>query len=216
MVPVKRFGWLLALAAVACTTAPDLVTSTLSAAELGRVEAKSYRLGPKDASIAFDVKPIGVPRVTGAFAEFDAVLTIVDPVSGLATLGATVNVDSLSVSSFEEMVRGPGWFDVKTYPTAVFNGQLEGWDELGYGTVMGDLTVRDVTRPEKMDIYLTCDRVTAPCPSEAIGFEGQLSISRSAYGMTRFGGFVSDTVNLTISGTIKVVAAPTTMVKAAP
>lgn len=204
----------LAMGLAACASgpaiAPTAVSATglsstgLSAAELRQIDAGTYLVGPDDATLAFSAKPLGIGQVSGFFEDFDAVLTISDSVQGAATLGATVRVGSLSLANYGEMVRGPGWFDAVQFPEAAFSGTLSGWDILGAGQISGQMQIRDITQDEIFNIRLTCAGVTA-CPGEAIGIAGDLAISRSEYGMTALPGFVSDTVQLSISGTIRVV-----------
>jgi polyisoprenoid-binding protein YceI len=146
---------------------------------------------------------LGLGRIDGSFAQFEGVLTIADAASGAASITARVRVDSAEMGreGYKEMMLGPGWFDAAQFPYSRFNGALAGWQGEGAGDFAGDLTIRDVTKAEVFDLRLSCDNV-AECPGSAIGFSGELTIDRRAYGMTRLQGIVGADVTLRVSGTL--------------
>lgn len=192
------------LLAVACASVPER-GAAISAATLEQVPSGAYALGPTNAEVGFSVSPLGIGRIDGKFADFEGVLKIDDASSGTASITAQVRVDSAQMNrdGYVEMLLSPEWFDAANFPFSAFNGRLAGWKQDGAGDFAGEMTIRDVTRTEVFDIRLSCDGLTA-CPAETIGFSGEVTIDRRAYGMTRWQGVVGPEVVLRVSGTLDV------------
>lgn len=191
------------LSACAATGNSGPLVTPLVGLDLTSIPVSSYPLTPETAEIGFAVKPIGVGPVLGEFGAFTGALTIVDAVTGEATISAIVDTRTVQTEGgrFIDMIKGEGWFDVETWPEARFSGRMKGWDADGNGVVEGEMTIRDVTQPETFTMRLTCDSLTA-CPSDEVGFSGLIEVSRFAYGMTRLRGVVGDKVTLSVAGTL--------------
>lgn len=188
---------------VACATTPSTPVA-LPTSGLAHLPSGLVTIDPGSADVLFAVSPLGVGRVQGQFQAFDAQLELEDPVAGRARLKASVSTGSAELSNdqYTSMVRSPAWFNSEAFPTAHFDGVLEGWSMDGIGQLKGTMTVRGVSQPETMDFTLSCEGVEG-CPQRAVGFVGEMTLSRSAYGMTGLRGLVSDEVDLTVRGRIE-------------
>lgn len=200
------------LVAGGCASTPLLPpsASALTAALRDGVAPGTYPLSPGNADVTFAADGGLIGTVTGDFTEFGGSLVINDPASGAADLMAELSVNSLDTRRdfVKSTLLGPAWFDAGNWPTAVFAGTLDGWDDDGTGTLFGTLTVRGVTREEAFEVRLTCDGLEA-CPSRQVGFEGDLAIDRTDYGMTSLEAVVGRTVRIRVAGTLTgSVAAP--------
>lgn len=189
---------------VGCVTTPPSLEGVLSGADLAGIPSGRYDFSPETADIAFSVRPVALNPVEGEFSQFEAVFDATDIKGGRGMIAADVDVTSVAMANktYEEMVRGPGWFDVEAFPAAMFRGQMDGWQADGTALVNGQMTIRDVTRDETLSLQLYCDGLTV-CPDQEIGFRGSLTVSRSAYGMTRLSAIVRDEVELVVTGTIR-------------
>lgn len=194
----------LVLAAGGCASFKSpLEGARLSTDALSRFPAGDFVIGPDAAQIEFAVSPLGVGRVEGAFKTFDASLTLADPKTGTAEIVALVDTTSVHLSNdqYKDMVEGPGWFDIAQFPSARFEGKMMGWSDDGSGEFRGTMTIRGVSQDETMTLRLTCDDIPS-CPEKAVGFAGDLRVSRAAYGMNRLSGIVRDEVQLVVTGTL--------------
>ena len=202
MIKLRIWSSICALMVVSCAAMP-IRPSVLTTASLAQIPATTYAIAPANAEVGFAVKPFALPRIEGAFSQFDGHVTVSDAAAGQVSLTANVVLDTVDIpnEAYENLVKSPGWFDTAQYPTALFVGELNGWSADGTGVVRGSMTIRDVTRDEAFIITLTCDGIER-CPGQAVGFRGDITISRAAYGMTRLPGVVGDDVQLSVSGTL--------------
>ena len=187
----------------ACTTVAPPAANSLTVDALRGLPNQTYAIQPGDASLDFSVKPIGFPAVRGSFEGFDGSVSVRRAAADMIDVEATVDLGSVTFGNdwYENVVKSPAWFDVEHYPEAVFTGSLAGWTGEGVGSVRGELTLKGITRPAEFSIVLDCD-VNDPCPVDAVGFSGEIEISRREFGMTDFRGIVGDTVTLRFSGAL--------------
>ncbi len=102
---------------------------------------------------------------------------------------------------------GPEVLDVARFPTISFTsrrillgprGRLSGGAQ-----IIGDLTLRGVTRPITLEAELYRPAGSAPDDLSRLDFNLSGSLSRATYGASGFPGLVKDTVRLTIRASIR-------------
>ncbi|MEO1656101.1 MAG: YceI family protein [Pseudomonadota bacterium] len=191
------------LTIAACTTATVPEAQSLTVDALKRLPPQTYVLVPDQAEVGFMVRPVAFPAITGTFESFDGAVMVVDASAPDIKVLTAVDVATVETGSdfYDNAIKSGAWFDVEAYPRAIFSGSLIDWTDTGVGVVDGTLTIRDVTRPAQFAIQLSCDGVQR-CPQDAVGFDGEIVVSRSAYGMSQYQGFVRDKVQLSVSGTL--------------
>ncbi|MEM9233850.1 MAG: YceI family protein [Pseudomonadota bacterium] len=206
---MRRLGLALAgLTLSACSTLPDMILADPIDAQLREaVASRDYAINPSTTEVRFVAGPTPVGLVEGNFEAFSGELVVRDATAGEADLTAVLVVNSAVTPSefFQTTLLGPGWFEAEVWPEARFDGRLMGWNEDGSGNVVGTMTIRDISREETFRLVLTCDGIEA-CPENAIGFEGQTVLDRTAYGMTRMQGLVGKDVQITVSGQLNMEA----------
>lgn len=187
----------------ACTSVAPPASNALAVDVLRELPTQTYALRPGDASLGFSVKPFGFPRVRGTFDHFDGTVRVIDSATDGINVEAVVDLDTIKMGSdwYENVVKGPVWFDVENHPQATFSGALEQWDKDGEGSVVGEITIRGVTKPAEFFIRLNCE-VREPCPIDAVGFTGEIEVDRTEFGMRSYRGFVGDRVRLQFSGAL--------------
>lgn len=194
------------LGLAACASTPEATVARPIGDELRlAIAAGAYPIDPQTTKVRFLAGPTPAGTVNGNFTTFTGELTVDDAVAGAAGLRATLDVGSLDVNGnfFRSTILGPGWFEAMMFPEAGFEGRLLGWNPDGTGDLVGQMTIRDVTREETFRLVLTCDGIEA-CPERQVGFEGAASLDRTAYGMTRLAGLVGKEVQITVSGVLMV------------
>jgi polyisoprenoid-binding protein YceI len=126
-----------------------------------------------------------VTKVRGAFTDFSGSMTLDGSQPGSSSATLTVQMASIDSGSPDRdaHLRSADFFDVETFPTMTFKTtavKTKGDDEF---IVVGDLTIKDVTRP--IEIEVEADGVvTDPFGNTRAGFEGEAEISRKDYGLT--------------------------------
>lgn len=154
-------------------------------------------------SIDFTVKHMMIANVKGAFHKFDAEIEA-DP-ADLTAADVRFSIDVTSVdtrnSDRDAHLRASDFFDAEKYPAILFRATKIERKGDGEYSVTGDVTIRDVTRPETFE--LTFEGVGKdPWGNEKAGFSARGKIKRSDYGLTY--NAVLETGGLLIGDEIKI------------
>jgi polyisoprenoid-binding protein YceI len=163
-----------------------------------------YAIDPSHSRVSFSARHLMVAKVRGSFAVTGGTVVIgEDP----AAHRVVTTVDAASVTSGDakrdEHLRSADFFAVDEHPTIAFHST--GVDDHGDGTFTldGELTVRNVTRPVRLEgEYLGTEK--APWGSTSIGFTAETEVNRKDWGiewnvaLETGGVLVSEKVKLTI------------------
>ncbi|MER7623868.1 YceI family protein [Streptomyces sp. NPDC126503] len=163
-----------------------------------------YTVDPAHSSIGFTVRHAMVTNVRGTFADHEGTLRLdgTDPAASTARIDVRIASVDTGIADRDAHLRGEDFFDAERFPLMTFRSteaaQLGG-DKY---RVIGDLTIKDVTRPLSIDLEFN-GAATDVYGNERVGFEGSAEILRSDWGLTwnaalETGGvMVSDKVKLT-------------------
>jgi polyisoprenoid-binding protein YceI len=154
----------------------------------------------------FKVKHLMISTVSGIFKKFDATAEIND--NDLTDAKVSFEADVTSVDTKNEQrdahLKSDDFFNAEKYPKMTFRSnsvQKVADDEF---KLMGDLTIRDVTKPIELKVEFNGE-ITDPWGKERLGFEITGKINRREYGLkwsavTEAGGIVvADDVKLQLN-----------------
>lgn len=164
----------------------------------------TYTIDPAHSRIGFTVRHAMVTNVRGAFGGFEGTLELngADPAASSAVLDVQVATVDTGIADRDNHLRSGDFFDAEQFPLMTFRSteaQQLGGDSY---RIIGDLTIKDVTRPLAIDLEFNGSAVD-PYGNQRVGFEGSADILRSDWGLTwnaalETGGVVvSDKVKLT-------------------
>jgi polyisoprenoid-binding protein YceI len=132
-------------------------------------------------SVGFTVRHLGISKVRGRFAEFEAEL-VVGETAAESSVTATVALASIDTGNTQrdEHVRTPGLLDVESRPTMAFRstairGEGEDW------VLEGDLTIGEVTRPVAFEVEF--GGIGEFGEERHAGFEASGEIRRGDFGL---------------------------------
>ena len=166
--------------------------------------AGSYALDQSHSHVSFSARHLMVTKVRGRFPVSDGHLEIAeDPTQ--SSVDATIDVTAVDSGDpkRDEHLRSADFFDAEKYPTVTFRSTKV--DDHGDGefTLVGELTVRDTTRPVTLKgEYLGTQ--ASPWGDTRIGFTAETEINRKDWGLEwnvalETGGvLVGDKIKLTI------------------
>ena len=167
------------------------------------VRAGAYDLDSGHGKITWSVKHMGFSTYVGQFVNVQAQLTL-DPANPSAsTLTATIPLADVAPNDdrLKAHLQTADFFDTANHPTATFVSRsitIDN-DDPTEATVVGDLTLRGVTKPVTMEVEF---HQAGPAMGGAYkaGFDGEATIRRSEFGINYALPAVSDEVELHIEG----------------
>ena len=144
----------------------------------------TYVLDPSHTRIGFIARHLMVTKVRGNFGEFDGSITIAeDPAK--STAQATIKAISIEtgVADRDNHLRSGDFFEAEKYPELTFaNARVVAQKGTKF-TVVGDLTIKDITREVELDVELD-GLVTDPFGNEKIAVSARTEINREDFGMS--------------------------------
>jgi polyisoprenoid-binding protein YceI len=145
----------------------------------------TWQIDAAHTGVEFSVKHLMISRVKGQFAAVSGSLVLDE--RDLTTSSVEVTIDVSSVDTRDEKrdahLRSADFFDVAKFPTMRFVSRRIERTGNDTFTLVGDLTIRDVTR----EIALAATNEGSqkdPWGGERIGFSATTTIDRRDYGLT--------------------------------
>jgi polyisoprenoid-binding protein YceI len=150
--------------------------------------------------LEFVARHLGVLSSTGRFEDSAAEL-LIDPDRPLtARVDVTVRTAAVALAypGAVELLRSPAFFDVERFPEARFSGQATGEGTLARFPLTGELTIRGITRPYRMEARLLDRRRDAALGRDIAEFSGGGVMKRSEFGMVTEQAAISDEIRLAV------------------
>jgi polyisoprenoid-binding protein YceI len=146
--------------------------------------AGTYVIDPTHTRIGFIARHLMVTKVRGSFREFEGSITIGDKAAD-STAQATMQAASIDtgVADRDGHLRSGDFLQADEFPTVAFaNAKVTGQKGTTF-TVVGDLTIKGVTKPVELEVEL--DGVAKdPFGNEKLAVTASTEIDREDFGMT--------------------------------
>jgi polyisoprenoid-binding protein YceI len=144
----------------------------------------SYNIDTAHSEIAFTARHMMFAKVRGQFNSWTAALSY-DP-RDLSKTAVQVDIDTASIDTREAQrdghLRSDDFFNAEKFPKMTFKSKrIEGAGDKGYKLV-GDLTIRDVTREVTLDVQQTGGGKD-PWGNQRLGFSAKGAINRGDWGL---------------------------------
>jgi polyisoprenoid-binding protein YceI len=148
--------------------------------------ASNWQIDPSHSHVEFAVRHLMISTVKGAFGDVRGTVWV-DESDGKAIL-VDVTIQVASIDTRQEQrdahLRSPDFFDVARFPSIGFRSRrVEGDHRDGQFRLIGDLTIRDVTREVTLDVSAE-GRLHDPWGAERAGFSARGKIDRTDFGLT--------------------------------
>ncbi|MDB5223556.1 MAG: YceI family protein [Chitinophagaceae bacterium] len=146
--------------------------------------AITWKIDPSHSEIQFKVRHLMVTNVTGYFRKFDlTVETETDDFNTAKKIEFTADLDSIETNSEQRdtHLKSDDFFNAEKFKQLKFVGK-EYKSDGDKATLTGDLTIRDVTRPIKLNVEFG-GSVVDPYGQNKAGFTVTGKISRKEYGL---------------------------------
>jgi polyisoprenoid-binding protein YceI len=166
--------------------------------------SETWQIDPDHSSFEFKIRHLTVSNVKGNFTKAKGVVTLDD--QDITNLTVNITIDAASVNTNhakrDEHLRTPDFFDVEKYPNITFISKRvlkAGPDRL---KVIGDLTIRGMTREITVDVEGPTPEVKDSWGNLRRGATATAKIDRKDFGilwtrvLDKGGVVVSDEVNI--------------------
>jgi polyisoprenoid-binding protein YceI len=139
---------------------------------------------PNHSEVDFSITHLSVSKVHGRFGNVKATIVYNDADVTKSTVTATIGVDTVDtgVEKRDADLKGDGFFDTATMPTATFTSTSVAKN----GThlmVSGNLTLHGVTKPVTLDVTGPNGSMTDKSGKTHSGFSATTTIDRTAFGI---------------------------------
>ena len=165
--------------------------------------ANKWILDPSHSEVQFKVKHMMISNVSGEFTKFDAAVETEGDDFQTAKVTFTVDVDSLTTKSEQRdgHLKSADFFDAANFPQMKFvSTKYENVDNDGSYEVYGDLTIRGITQPVKLDAEFG-GVIKDPWGSTRAGITVTGKINRKNFGLTWSG--TTETGSLIVSEEVR-------------
>jgi len=170
-----------------------LLTATAALAQ-----AVPYRLQPEQSTVGFDYLMAG-QRMSGRMPLESAEIALDFRNPANSRVIAVLRPDRADAGPdyATAAMRSESVLDTARYPRITFRSQSITRSETG-ATLDGTITIRDVTRPIRLEAQFFRQRGTEAGDRSRLSVVMRGAISRQAFGASGYGGLVGDRIDLTI------------------
>jgi polyisoprenoid-binding protein YceI len=165
-----------------------MATSTTATPATGtavKTGTQTWAIDPAHSHVGFAIRHLMIATVRGQFTDVQGTVAVSDSDPTSAKVG--ISIATKSVTTGDEKrdghLRSPDFFDVGRFPTISFRSKRVDAKSGNTFRVVGDLTIRDVTREVVLDVELL-GRAKDPWGKEHAAFEATTKINRADYGLT--------------------------------
>jgi polyisoprenoid-binding protein YceI len=148
-------------------------------------EVSTWQLDPSHSSIGFSVKHLMIATVKGSFGKYDVSFTGSENDLSQATVTARIEAASIDTGNAQRdgHLRSADFFDAEQFPEISFKGRKIVGNAFGNFQIVGDLTIRGVTKEITLDATFE-GRAKDPWGNSRLGYSAKGKINRSDCGLT--------------------------------
>jgi polyisoprenoid-binding protein YceI len=158
-----------------------------------------FTIDPAHTATTFEVSRFGISALRGHFEHVTGSISL-DRESRTGSIAIEIDATTVGIGTrwFDPELKGEDFFDITRHPRLWYRAQRLEFEGERPVRAMGELTLRGVSHPVILELrHFTCSR-RDPAPRTTCGAEIFARISRSAFGMTSYRGFIGDEVRLMI------------------
>jgi polyisoprenoid-binding protein YceI len=146
----------------------------------------TWNIDPTHSIAEFKVRHLMISNVKGHFPKVSGTLTLDETDLTQSHVEALIDVASIETRDVQRdgHLKSADFFDVEKYPTMKFKSTKVTVAGSESGTVEGDLTIRDVTKPVVFDVEGPTAPTKDPYGNVRVGVAATTKISRKEFGLT--------------------------------
>lgn len=170
-----------------------------------QVRSGSYVLDAAHGKITWSVDHMGFSTYVGQFTGVDAALDLNVANPSASRLVANVKTDSVGSfnQALDDHLKTADFLDTANHPTARFQATSIRMTDADSAEIIGNLTLRGVTRPIVMTADFNQAGVNPVDQKYTVGFDGEATIKRSDFGISYGLPLLGDEVTLHMEAEFK-------------
>jgi polyisoprenoid-binding protein YceI len=143
-----------------------------------------FDLDPAHTRVGFVAKHLMVSKVRGGFTKANGSIVIAeDPLQSHVEVDIDASSIDTGVADRDGHLKSPDFLHVEQWPVLIFKSTRVVGFSGGEFKLVGDLTIRDVTREVELDVEFE-GHAKSPWGQEVIGFSATTEIDREEFGIT--------------------------------
>jgi polyisoprenoid-binding protein YceI len=145
----------------------------------------NWQIDASHSAAEFAVKHLMISTVKGHFADVTGTVAVDDANPQNPSVDVSIGVASIDTreEKRDAHLRSPDFFDVERYPKITFKSKRAEGPLNGEFKLIGDLTIRDVTREVTLNVE-SSGTVVDPWGGQRAGFAATTKINRKDFGLT--------------------------------
>jgi polyisoprenoid-binding protein YceI len=150
-----------------------------------QTETRTWQLDAAHSNIEFAVKHMMIATVKGRFGEFSGTVTVDPTTPDAANVDVSIDVASIDTRQAQRdaHLRSADFFDAENWPSIRFVGKKVEGDVQSDFVLVGDITIRDVTKEIKLQVTNE-GAARDPWGNDRVGFSAKGKIDRRDFGLT--------------------------------
>ena len=145
----------------------------------------SWQIDPAHSQITFTVRHMMISNVRGRFENFSGAVEFDEKNPAKSTVD--VQIEAASIDTREAQrdghLKSPDFLNAEKYPSLTFKSKRAEKTDSEHGRIVGDLTIRDVTREVVLDTEYN-GQAKSPWGAVSAGFTAAAKLSRKDWGLT--------------------------------
>lgn len=146
----------------------------------------SWQLDNAHSHVEFKIRHMMVSWTRGQFEKFSGTIDIDE--QNPENTKVDIQIDAASINTRQPdrdaHLRSPDFLDAPTYPYITFKSKKVQQTSGNTAKLVGDLTIRDITKEVTLDVNYEGQRKSPFGPFLAAGFNAETTISRKEWGLT--------------------------------
>lgn len=166
----------------------------------------AYKIDPAHTATVFSWSHFGFSTPSANFTDIQGTINVDNEKPSNSSVNVTIPVSSINtnVAALDKHIQTADFFDAAQYPNITFKSTKVETKDKKHFKIMGNLTVKGITKPVVLDAVLNKQAVHPMTKLPTVGFNATTSFNRSAFGIANYVPNVSDkiTVNITTEASI--------------
>ncbi len=145
----------------------------------------AWQIDPVHSQVEFAVRHMMISTVRGRFTQFSGTVDLDEANPTRSTVEVQIDAASIDTRAAQRdaHLQSPDFLNAAEYPYLTFKSKRVEQLDTSRGRIIGDLTIRDVTREVVLDVEYA-GQARSPWGTTSAGFQARTKINRKDWGLT--------------------------------